>query len=139
MTAAHDYFATIGVPLAELRPLMMVMGAFRDHDRGKPSPVFAIKRRSGQRGSVVDDMFKACVAATMTAYQRQGWTKQSAAKHVGTALDIPAKTVDGWHREISSERHPDPGVISSYKLILASGGSPEAMLATLPTLLRQEL
>ncbi|MBB4633777.1 hypothetical protein [Sphingosinicella soli] len=149
LDAAYSFLLDCGASYSELRPLFGLLAALEDHKRGKPNPLLAVHSKRGNRSHVADDQFKACAAATMTIIQKSGRTKREAASLVSGRLKsagiaISPTNIDTWHREISSHRHADPGVLGTYQLLIEKAGSAdeisaEAALRTLVNLARTKL
>jgi hypothetical protein len=151
LDAVYSLLMGLGIPPPEMRPLFALMAALADHANGKPNDLLRVHKRAGQRAHVSDAMFKCCAAVTMTVLQRSGMTKADAARRVSQALaangvTVAARTIDGWHREITAERVADDGVISSYRVMLAAANDqPDAgqaaliLLHRLPTMPREKL
>lgn len=147
--AVRDHLHANHFTYAETRPLFDLMGALRDHGRGKAHPLLAVKGNAGNTANFADGEFKAATAAAMTLIQRcPGQSKSKASARIAkkfkeACIDVGAGTIDGWHREITSERVADD-LIASYKFYMERFGEPDeikaqAALESLVTLPRTKL
>lgn len=147
--AIRDHLHANDFTYAETRPLLDLMGALLDHGRGKPHPLLAVRGNAGNAANFADGEFKAATAATMTLIQRcPGETKSKASAKIAkrfkeVGIDVGASKVDGWHREITSERVAGD-LIASYKFYIERFGEPDeikaqAALESLVTLARTKL
>lgn len=148
--AVYTFLLGLGLSRSELRPLFRLEAALQDHARGKPHPLLAVKPHGGNRAHTADDMFKACVVATMAALMKSE-TKASASATISdrlkaASIDVEAKTIRTWYKEITTGRHPDDGVVESYRVMrrrfLAEPDhklAAESLLLTLPTLMREKV
>ena len=138
-----------GVSFKDRQPLLDILAAFRDHSRGKPNSLFARVKRPGGGTHSHTAGWRAVVAAAVTLLGRDKVKKRDALKIVANSLkkagitDVTKTNVETWHREISNERHADPGAIQIYKSVLAKadethpglpGRAAELLLAELPGL-----
>lgn len=117
--AVRAYLLDEGFSEPEVEPLFRLWLALADHAEGKPNPLLSRVRRDGNRSHQADLNFKICVASTMTMLVRLGKSKREAAEIISRSLrsdgvQVRPTSVDSWHREISSNRHPDPSVLKSY-------------------------
>ena len=108
----------------DLDPLLIIEAAFRDHSFGKRHPLFALKKRVGEKGNIKSPgqrlpsqvwVWRATVAAAVNLRMLAGDSKKAAVSAVADAIDAKPGEVDGWHREISIERMADQGAVTIYK------------------------
>ncbi len=123
--AVVTFLVDSGVPSSDLEPLLHVLAAFRDHNRGRPNSLFDRVKRPGGGTHSQHGAWRAVVAATVTILLSAGVKKKDAAATVASSLKragidgVAPNQVDSWHREISSERVVDLGAIQIYKDALA--------------------
>ncbi len=147
--AVMTFLAASDIPRGDQQPLEDVLAAFRDHKRGRPNSLFDKVKKPGGGTHSQRATWRAVIAATVTLLVRAKVKKRDALANVADSLnkagfaDISKTKVDTWHREISSERHADPGAIQIYHSTLAKSaevhpGNPrsgaEDLLAGLPSL-----
>ena len=147
--AVVTFLVASDVPLDDQQPLLDVLAAFRDHNRGKPNSLFKREKRPGGGTHSQHAAWRAAVAATVTLLVRAKVKKQDALAIVTDSLKkagiagVTKTKVNTWHREISNERHADLGAIQIYYSTLAQadvvhpgfpGRAAEDLLAGLPAL-----
>ena len=108
----------VDVELVDTHPLTALLGAFRDHARGKPHPLFVVAGISGQRAHSADNAFRAYVAVAVKLLIRAGVKRKDAIATVAKAINTKSSKVESWYREIGSERHLDAGTIQLYRNML---------------------
>lgn len=119
--AIDEYLRAVRVPEQERTPLIALLGALRDHARGKPHPLLAVAKKEGRRGHSADNAWRAYVAAGVTMLVKAGDRKTNAIATVAKRLGVRKSTVESWHREISTGRHGDSGTTTLYKNMLLLG------------------
>ena len=125
VTAVMMFLYDSGVRAEDQQPLIDILAAFTDHQRGKPNSLFASMKKAGGGTHCQIAVWRAEVAVAVALLIKAGEGKKAAVAHVADALTeagiagITPKRVDSWHREISSERFGNPAAIQIFKSRLA--------------------
>lgn len=130
-----DHLRLEGLASDDLEPLLALILALDDHAEGKPNPLLACVKLPGRRLHGADNLLKCYAAAWITVLQRNGRSKRVAANLVASALatngeNLTASSVEGWHREISTERNKTEWMFSHYR---AAVDSISAIIANAPS------